>query len=156
MQINTGLPLEDHWKIKWCYLFMREPSKAWRFQIPNPSWAEPSMPDPFLQKRTINVHYSDVSNHWRLEWLLNRLFKRRTQKTSKLHVTGFCEENPPVSGGFPSQMASIAVKVSIWWCHHYKRLHAMLSLTYIIHIIYWNYTYFCSFLLWRSIIHMVK
>ena len=34
-----------------------------------------------------------VSNHWRLDCLLNRLFRCRSKKTSKLHVTGLCEEN---------------------------------------------------------------
>ena len=43
-------------------------------------------------------HYSDVimsvlsvSNHQRLDYLLNRLFRRRSKKTSKLRVTGLCE-----------------------------------------------------------------
>ena len=43
----------------------------------------------------------DVSNHWRLECVLNRLFRRRSKKTSKLRVTGFCEGNPLVAGGSP-------------------------------------------------------
>ena len=43
-----------------------------------------------------------VSNHWRLDCLLNRLFRRRSKKTSQLHVTGLCEGNPPVTGGLDS------------------------------------------------------
>ena len=39
-------------------------------------------------------------------------------KTPKLHVTGLCEGNPPVTGGFPLQNASNAENVSIWWRHH--------------------------------------
>ena len=31
-----------------------------------------------------------VSNHRRLDCLLDRLFRRRSKKTSKLHVTGLC------------------------------------------------------------------
>ena len=46
-----------------------------------------------------------VSSHWRLDCLLNRLFKHRSKKTSKLRFIGLCEENPPVNGGFPSQRA---------------------------------------------------
>ena len=46
-----------------------------------------------------------VSNHQRLNCLLDRLFRCRSQKTSKLHVTGPCEGNPLVTGGFPSQKA---------------------------------------------------
>ena len=36
---------------------------------------------------------------WRL--LLNRLFGRRSKKTSKLRVTGLCVGNSPVTGEFP-------------------------------------------------------
>ena len=56
-----------------------------------------------------------VSNHRRLDCLLGRLFRRRSKKTSKLRVTGLCERNPQVSGGFPSQRSSNAENVSIWW-----------------------------------------
>ena len=50
--------------------------------------------------------------------LLNRLFRRRSKKTSKLRVTGLCAGNSPGTGEFPAQMASYAENVSIWWCHH--------------------------------------
>ena len=43
----------------------------------------------------------DISNHHRFDYLLNRLFRRRSKKTSKLHVTGLCEGNSPVAGEFP-------------------------------------------------------
>ena len=59
-----------------------------------------------------------VSNHRRLDYLLNPLFRRRSNKASKLRVTGLCEGNPPVSGEFSSQRASKAENVSIWWHHH--------------------------------------
>ena len=58
--------------------------------------------------------WDGVSNHHRLDCLLNRLFGRRLKETSKLCVTGICDGNQPVSGGFPSQRASYAEKVSIW------------------------------------------
>ena len=41
-----------------------------------------------------------------------------SEKTAELHVAGLCEGNPPVTDGFPSQMASNAVNGSIWWRHH--------------------------------------
>ena len=44
-----------------------------------------------------------VPNHRRLDCLLNRLFRRRSKKKSKLRVTGLCEGNPRETGGFPSQ-----------------------------------------------------
>ena len=56
-----------------------------------------------------------VSNHQPHDCLLNRLFRHRWKKTSKLRVTGFCVGNSPVTGEFPAQMASNAEKVSIWW-----------------------------------------
>ena len=49
-----------------------------------------------------------VSNHRSPDCLLNRLFRRRLKERSKLLVTGLCEGNPPVTGGFPSQRASNA------------------------------------------------
>ena len=55
-----------------------------------------------------------VSNHRRLGFLFNRLFRRRSKKTSKLRVTDLCEGNSPVTGEFPAQRASIAENVSIW------------------------------------------
>ena len=50
--------------------------------------------------------------------LLNRLFRRRSKKTSKLRVTGLCAGSSPGTGEFPAQMASNVVNVSIWWRHH--------------------------------------
>ena len=51
---------------------------------------------------------ASVSNHLRHDCLLNRLFRRRSKKTSKLRVIG----------EFPAQMASNAENVSISWRHH--------------------------------------
>ena len=59
-----------------------------------------------------------VSNHQPHDCLLNRLFRRRSKKTSKLCVTGPCAGNSPGTGEFPAQMASNAENVSIWWRHH--------------------------------------
>ena len=60
----------------------------------------------------------DVSNHRRLDCLLNRLFRRISKKMSKLRVTGLCEWNSPMTGELPAQRASNAKNVSIWWRHH--------------------------------------
>ena len=59
-----------------------------------------------------------VSNHQPCDCLLNRLFRRRSKKTSNLSVTGLCEGNSPGTHEFPAQMASNAENVSIWWRHH--------------------------------------
>ena len=62
-----------------------------------------------------NEHDS-ISNHQRLGCLLSRLF--RSKITSKLRVIGLCEGNSPVTGEIPTQRASNAENVSIWWRHH--------------------------------------
>ena len=64
-----------------------------------------------------NEHHS-VSNHQPHDCLMNRLFGRRSKKTSKLRVTGLCAGNSPGTGEFPAQMTSYAENVSIWWRHH--------------------------------------
>ena len=55
-------------------------------------------------------HYEQdgVSNHQPQHWLLNRLHRRRSRKTSKLRVTDLCEGNSPVTVEFPAQRASDA------------------------------------------------
>ena len=64
-----------------------------------------------------NEHDS-VSNHQPHDCLLNRLFRRRSKKTSKLRVTGLCAGNSPGTNEFPAQMVSNAESVCIWWRHH--------------------------------------
>ena len=59
-----------------------------------------------------------VSNHQPHHCLLNRLFRRRSKKTSKLHASGLCAGNSPVIGEFPVHMASNAENVYISWRHH--------------------------------------
>ena len=44
-----------------------------------------------------------VSNYRRFLCLLNCLFRRRSKKTSKLHMTGLCEGNSLVTGEFPAK-----------------------------------------------------
>ena len=46
-----------------------------------------------------------VSNHQPDDCLLNRLFRRRSKKTSKLRVTGLCAGNSPVTVEFPHKWA---------------------------------------------------
>ena len=59
-----------------------------------------------------------VSNHQPHGCLLNRLFGRRSKKTSKPRVTCLCAVNSPGTGEFPAQMPSNAENVSIWSHHH--------------------------------------
>ena len=53
--------------------------------------------------------HDSVSNHQPHDCFLNRLFRRRSKKTSKLRVTGLCVGNSP--GEFPAQMASNTEKM---------------------------------------------
>ena len=70
-------------------------------------------------------HYSDVIMCMMLSQITGVssvcLTRRKSPKTSKLRVTGLCEGNPLVTLGFPSQKASNAENVSVWWRHHEKR-----------------------------------
>ena len=74
-----------------------------------------------------------VSNHRRLDCLPNRLFRRRSKKTSKPRVTGLCEGNSPVTGEFPAQSASNTEKsfhlmISAWMSSillFYSQSHAI-------------------------------
>ena len=58
------------------------------------------------------------SNHQRLYSLLKCLFRHRSKKTSKLHITGLCAGNSLMTDEFPAQRASNMENVSIWWRHH--------------------------------------
>ena len=72
-----------------------------------------------------------ISNRQPHDRLLNRLFRCRSKKTSKLRVTCLCAGNSPGTGEFPAQMASNAENFSILWRHHVIRIfnlaHAVLS-----------------------------
>ena len=67
-----------------------------------------------------------VSNHQPHNCLRNRLFRRRSNQTSKLRVTGLYAGNSPRTGEFRSQKASNAENGSIWWRHHaFVRQHLL-------------------------------
>ena len=86
---------------------------AWNLFNITPYWVRH---DSALQWR--HNERDGVSNHQPHDCLLNRLFRRRSKKTSKLRVTGLCAGNSPVTGEFPAQRTSNAENVSIWWRHH--------------------------------------
>ena len=58
------------------------------------------------------------SDHQPHDGLLNRLFRCRSKKLSKLRVTGLCTGNSPMTGEFPATRASNAENFPIWWRHH--------------------------------------
>ena len=59
-----------------------------------------------------------VSQITSLTIVYSTLYSEADKKKSKLCVTGPCVRNSPVAGEFPTQMASNAENVSIWWRHH--------------------------------------
>ena len=61
-----------------------------------------------------------VSNHQPHYCLLNRLFRRKSTKTSKLRVTGLCAGNSLGTGEFPAQRVRNTENVSIWLLGHSK------------------------------------
>ena len=65
--------------------------------------------------------HDGVSNHQPHGCLLNRLFRRRSKKTSKPRVTRLLWGEFTGTGEFPAQRASYAENVSIWWRHHDMR-----------------------------------
>ena len=88
--------------------------------VPGSDWYKILQEAPFRRNTLQWRHngHDGVSNHQPHQCLLNRLFRRRSQKASKLRVTGLCAGNSPGTGEFPAQMASNAENVSIWWRHH--------------------------------------
>ena len=86
----------------------------------NPSTLDTQFP---LQWRWRHNGHDGVWNHQPHDCLLSCSFRIRLKKTSKLHVTGLCAGNSPVTGEFPAQMASNAKNVSIWWRHHASTWH---------------------------------
>ena len=75
-----------------------KPYTSWRCSLFCSLWY---WSHPALQWRHNEGH--DVSNHRHLDFLLNRMLRHKSQKTSKLRVTGLCEGNSPVTGGFPDK-----------------------------------------------------
>ena len=76
---------------------------------------------PHTEKKSLQWRHNgrdSISNHQPHDCFINRLFRRRSKKTSKLRVTDLCAGNSPGTGEFPPQMASNAENVSIWWRHH--------------------------------------
>ena len=66
--------------------------------------------------------------------LPNRLFRRKSKKTSKLRVRGLCAGNSQVNVESPAQMGSNAENDSIWWRHHGKSVETELCQ----HLICWG------------------
>ena len=62
--------------------------------------------------------HDGVWDHQPHDCLLNRFVGPRAKKIPKTYVTSLCVGKSPVTGEFPTQKASNAENVSIWWRHH--------------------------------------
>ena len=108
--------------LRWfgCYVSVRTVQRclvATGYRLKYPNRCPRQIPDhhPLLWRHN---EPDNVSNHQPHDRLLNRLFRRRSKKTSKPRLSGLCAGNSPETGEFPAQMASNAENVSIWWRHH--------------------------------------
>ena len=110
---HSGEQLSNLWGI-----FIRNQtgnSPVWDFGNSSEIW------DHFPLKLSLpwcHNEHDGISNHQPHDCLLNRLFRCRSKKTSKLRVTCLCAGNSLVTGEFRAQMTSNAENVSIWWRHH--------------------------------------
>ena len=89
------------------------------YGITRPQWVECNLNDFQISLQWRHNGYDSISNHQPHDCLLNRLFRRKSKKTSKLSVTGLCAGNSPGTGECP--MASYVENISIWWRHHVLR-----------------------------------
>ena len=78
----------------------------------------------WIPSHALPQHYSDVimsmmasPNHQPHDCLLNRLFRCRWKKTSKLCITALCERNSPVTGELAAQRASNAENLMTSPCY---------------------------------------
>ena len=102
-----------------CYSQLKNSTASWKYDRP---WDLKWIKIPLLKcSRPLRWRHNGrdgVLNHQPPDCLLNRLYRRRSKKTSKFHVTGLCAGNSPVTGEFPAPKASNAENVFIWWRHH--------------------------------------
>ena len=93
--------------------------------------------------RHVSPEGAPSRDHQHLDCLFNCLLRRTSEKTSKLRITGPCEGNPPVTGGFHPppppdtsfedglntfMLDNVAdVSVSLWWICSFKLDHELIK-----------------------------
>ena len=111
------------------YLSQFSPRFMSPYGVTRPQWVKSLSPEQSCSEsrtKLARVPYSlqchnqrhGITNHRRLNCLSNRMFRRRSNKTSKLRVTGLCEGNSPLTDEFPAQISCNAENVSISWRYH--------------------------------------
>ena len=114
----------EYWSI-WCYWKWWSPLvqiMAWQRSGDGSSAKviRPQVSESYAN-RTLQWRHNDrddVSNHQRLDCLLNRLFRPRSKKKIKAPRHWCLGVNSPVTGKLHAQRAGNAANVSIWWRHH--------------------------------------
>ena len=84
---SLGKPISKRRFMEWFFAFMF----TWNLSIS------------IVMKHLFPLHWrhnerDGVSNHRRLDYLLDRFIRRRSKKTSKFRVTGLCAGNSPLTG----------------------------------------------------------
>ena len=113
--LRAQLTIRQHWFRQWVGA---EQATSHYITVCVYLGVQSSFVDAHMPLRWRHNDHAGVSNHQPHGCLLNRLFRRKSKKTSQLSVTGLCAGNSPGTGEFPAQMASYAENVSIWWRHH--------------------------------------
>ena len=111
LDFNDVVLLQGHYFNRFWYFIDKES------RILSSNFSSPKTNEFNQMFRARSGHYW-IPHHICIDCLPNRVFKRRSRKTSKFHVTGLCEGNSPVTGEFPSQKASNAENVFSWWRYH--------------------------------------
>ena len=124
-EMSTLVAALVHVARKFSFLSGQQPSSishsyAWTASLhwPGQYWSIAKVLNCFETLQWRHNEHGGVWNHQPHDCLLNRLFKCRSKKTSKLRVTGLCEGKSPETGEFAAQRACNAENVSIWWRHH--------------------------------------
>ena len=110
----------SHQNVAAQHLSVVEPLHIKLYAVPEcmPTILHITLRPPLYMVKTLHWRHNEhdgISNHQRIGCFFKRLFRCRSKKISKLCVTGPWEANPPVTSGFPSQRASNAENISIWW-----------------------------------------
>ena len=113
-----------------------------RHLIPNPPMTKEPIGE--LQAKPTSLQWrhnerDDVSNHRRVDCLLNCLVRRRSKKTSKLRVAGLCAGNPSGTGNAENDVIMwyngcetidmiLVYMILSWWRRQMETFSALLAL----------------------------
>ena len=88
--ISHGIPTKVRWRASYLVKSVRLLHNSYNSQTDSTIYCS-DLRHTFIALQWRHNERDGLSNHRRRGCLLNRLFRRRSQKTSKLRVTGLCE-----------------------------------------------------------------